>query len=62
LLLQKGQTEQAITEYEQVLKIDPNNSDARLGLQNVRDATSGGTPVNQSLIPRSSLVNSDSNL
>ncbi|MGA2094228.1 MAG: tetratricopeptide repeat protein [Sedimentisphaerales bacterium] len=62
LLLQKGQPEQAITEYEQVLKIDPNNSDARLGLQNVRDAISGGTPVNQSLIPRSSLVNSDSNL
>jgi protein O-mannosyl-transferase len=68
LLLRQGKVEQAIAEYEQALKIDPANKDALTGLQKAKEAKAGGTGVQtpdegvQSLMPRSSLVNSDSNL
>jgi tetratricopeptide (TPR) repeat protein len=68
LLLLKGQHEQAIAEYEQVLKIDPNNINAQIGLKRAKELQTGTTDSQrtdqgvQSLIPRSVLVNSDSNL
>ena len=68
LLFHKGETLQATAEYEQVLRIEPSNQEAQAGLQKIKEAVIGGTDVNttgqggQSLMPRSSLVNSDSNL
>jgi Flp pilus assembly protein TadD len=38
LLLQKGQAEQAIAEYEQVLKIDPADMVAHEGLNKAKEA------------------------
>jgi tetratricopeptide (TPR) repeat protein len=68
LLLRKGETLQATAEYEQVLRIEPSNQEAKTGLQKIKGAVIGGTDVNttgqggQSLMPRSSLVKSDSNM
>jgi Flp pilus assembly protein TadD len=47
MLLLHGRIEQATTEYEQVLKIDPANENARAGLEKIKtgNTTSGATPV-----------------
>ena len=56
-LAERGLFDDAITEYEKGLKIDPNNKESREALKKVKEVKAG-----QSLMPKSSLVNSDSNL
>ena len=41
LLLQKGKVDEAKAEYEQVLKADPNNADAKAGLERIRTGLTG---------------------
>ena len=47
MLLFQGKVEQATAEYEQVLKIDPADEDAKAGLEKIKmgNTTSGTTPV-----------------
>jgi hypothetical protein len=40
LLVREGKVEQAVAEYQEVLKADPAHQRARLGLQNAREKQS----------------------